>query len=239
MNYLETIDAWLNLIETDSTEIDIAKLWPRVIEATELKIYRDMDFLYTIQSDTSLLVAGNRNVTIPTDIFIVRSANVITPATATDPDDGVRVPLTRVSNEFLDAVYGSSVTAGVPKYYAMLTDTECLLGPKPDAAYTTEFIGTYRPAPLSPTNATNFLTLNMPDLYIASGMIFLSSYYQNYGAAADDPKMAVSWTDVYSKTLAGINLETIRQKAASYSWTAYQPTPAANTPRERASGGPA
>lgn len=238
MNYDDTVAAWLNLLVTDGTEIDFQTLIPRAIEATELKIFRDMDFLYTIQTGTSALTANNRNTTLPTGIFIVRSANAITPATSTTGDTGTRNPLTRVTNEWLDMVYGSTATPSVPQYYAMLTDTQCLVGPPPDQAYTVEFVGTYRPAPLSPANPTTFLTTNMPDLYIASGMIFWSTYYQNYGAASDDPQQAVSWDAVYQKTLSGINLETIRQKSASYSWTPYQPTPMANIARERGGAPP-
>ena len=233
MKYNEVLDAWRNLLVTPSTEIDFIKLVPRAIEATELKIYRDMDFLYTIKSETAPLTASNRNITLPTDIIIMRSANVVTPYSQSAPDSGTRNPLTRVTNEWMDMVYPSASVTGIPQYYAMLTDTQCLVAPAPDQTYTMEFVGTYRPAPLSATNSTNFLTTNMPDLYIASGMIFWSAYYQNYGAASDDPQQAVNWVSVYAKTLAGINIEAMRQKAASVSWTPYQPTPQANTPRDR------
>lgn len=234
MNYNEVLDAWRRLLVTPSTEIDFITLIPRAIEATELKIYRDMDFLYTIKSETGTLTTSNRNVTLPSDIIIMRSANVVTPSSQSTPDSGTRNPLTRVTNEWMDAVYPASSAAGVPQYYAMLTDTQCLVAPAPDQTYTMEFIGTYRPAPLSSTNTPTFLTTNMPDLYIASGMIFWSAYYQNYGAAGavDDPQQAINWTSVYQKTLAGINIETIRQKAASVSWTPYQPTPQANISRD-------
>ena len=238
MDFNATLDAWRRLLVTPSTEIDFITLVPRAIEATELRIFRTMDFLFTIKAETSVLTAGSRNFTLPTDIIILRSANVITPYTVTTPDAGARCPLTRTSNELLDAVWGNSGTPGTPKEYAMLTNTAGLVGPPPDQNYTIECVGTYRPAPLSSDNPTTFLTTNMPDLYIASGMIWWSSYYQNYGAASDNPQMAISWQKIYDDLLAGINIETIRQKAASVSWTPYQPTPTANIARERSGGGP-
>jgi hypothetical protein len=233
MIYNEVIDTWLNLLATASTEIDFQKLIPRAIEATELPIYRVMDFLNTIETQTTTLTAGSRNFTLPVGMIILRSINAITPASATVPDNGTRVPLLRTTNEVLDAVWGNSGTPGAPQQVALLTDTTGLVGPPPDQNYTLECIGTFRPAPLSPANPTTFLTLNVPDLYIASGMIFWSAYYQNFGAASDNPQQAVSWQSTFDRILAGVNLETLRQKAASVSWTPYQPTPTANVARER------
>lgn len=242
MNYNEVVSAWLNLLSTDSTEIDFQTLIPRAIEATELQIYRDMDFLYTVTTGTNTLSTGSRQVTLPQGMIILRSTNVIKPSSQINPDAGARNPMTRVTNEFMDTVYGSPTVTGTPQYYAMLTDTTMLVAPWPDQTYTVEFIGTYRPAQLTNANngtSRNFLTTNMPDLYIASGMMFWSAYYQNYGAQSDNPQIAVSWSQRYKEILngilgsGGVNIETLRQKAASYSWTPYQPTPQANISRDR------
>lgn len=223
MNYSEIIDAWLNLLETDSSEIDFTKLIPRAIEQVELRIYRELDFPFTITTQTGTLTANTRAINLPATMLILRSLNAITPAGSTG-STGTRVPLTRVTNEFLDAIYSVPTITGVPAFYAMLTDTQCLVGPFPDQNYTAEFTGTFRPAPLSPTNTSTFLTTNVPDLYLAAGMVFWSSYYQNYGAGSDDPKMAMSWEQRYQTLFAGINMETLRQKAASTNGNAYPPS---------------
>lgn len=233
MNYNETLDAWRTILMTPSSEIDFTRMVPRAIEAAELKIYRDMDFLYTITTGTNALTSGVREINLPTGIIILRSVNLVLPSSATDPDIAQRIPLTRSTNEYLDMVYGNASLVAQPTTYAMLSDTEVLVGPYPDQNYTLEFTGTFRPAVLSASNSPTFLTTNMPDLYVASGMIWWAGYYQNFGQGSDNPQLATSWESIYTKTLSGINMETIRQKAASYSWTPYQPTPQANIARER------
>ena len=230
MNYNETIDAWQNLLETPSTEIDFLKLVPRIIEYAELRIYRELDFLVTIQSSSAALAANLLDQTLPTGIIILRSMNVTGPTKT--------VPLTRVGPEFIDAFWpaGTAVpTPSIPQFYSMLTNTDVRVCPPPDSAYSANFVGTIRPAPMSPSNPTTFISTNLPDLYLAAGMVFASAYYQNYGASSEDPKMAMSWEQQYTTLFAGVNVETLRTKAASVSWTPYQPTPQANTSRDRAS----
>jgi hypothetical protein len=231
MNYLEYVDALQNLLETPSTEIDFLKLMPRIIEYAELRIYRELDFLVTVQSSSANLTANALDQTVPTGVIILRSMNVTGPNNKT-------VPLLRVGTEFIDAFWpaGTPVpTPSVPQFYAMLTNTDVRVCPPPDSTYSANFVGTIRPAPMSSSNPTTFIGTNLPDLFIQASMVFASSYYQNYGAASEDPKMAMSWEQLYQTTFAGVNVETLRTKAASVSWTPYQPTPQANTARDRAS----
>jgi len=123
----------------------------------------------------------------------------------------------------------------LPTQYALLSDTAVKLGPAPDNTYTAEFVGIIRPAPLSPTNTTTYLSTNLPDLFLAASMIFGAGYQQNFGAQADNPQSAQSCESTYQNLKQGVQLEDLRQKAQSASWSNYTPSPIANTPRERAS----
>jgi hypothetical protein len=73
--------------------------------------------------------------------------NVITPSGTSNPDLGTRVPLLPTTKEFIDAVYGSgaAVNRGTPQYFVPFDDYTFLVGPYPDANYTCEIVGTYRP----------------------------------------------------------------------------------------------
>lgn len=235
---------------TNNTDMDLRNLMPAIVEYGELRIYRDMDFLNTLASQTATLAASSRNVALPTNVIVLQAANLITPVSIADPDLGTRRPLTRVSLDFLNAVWPSATPSGSPSYpqfYAELglpTITSTLItagairivvGPAPDAAYTLECIGTVRPTALSAQNPTTFLSTNMPDLFIAACMIFVTGFQRDFGAQADDPKMAMSWEMTYNTLKAGVNIEEMRKKAQSTQWTPQAPAPIANAPRERGS----
>jgi hypothetical protein len=96
---------------------------------------------------------------------------------------------------------------------------QAAVGPCPDQAYNVEVYGTYRPATLSATNPNTPLTVLLPDLFLAASMIFMSGYQKNFGAQADDPKMAASWESQYEKLMMGATSEEFRKKFQSSTWT--------------------
>lgn len=229
MNYNQFEQAVELLLVEPSTDTDFSLIIPRMIEYAELRLYRELDLIVTTTTGTAVFTANNRNITIPPSIIIVRSANVVIPSTTTNPALGTRKPLRRVGYDFLDEFWPSASTSVVglyPQFFALLSNTVACVAPSPDAAYTVEFVGTMRPAALSPANPTTYLTLNLPDLFLTAAVIFGSEYQQN-------AEMKASYEKQYADQLLGVNIEAIRQKAASVSWTPYQPTPQANTQRDR------
>lgn len=224
----------LLVIPQDNIDQNFENMIPRGIEYAELRIYRELDFLTTNTAATTALVSGNRNVAMPGSIIILDDVNVVTPSSQTSPDAGTRNPLERVSLDFLNAVWSNGATTGLPKVYALLTDTTIKLGPVPDAAYTIECIGNIRPTPLSPTNLTTWLATNLPDLFLAAQMVWWSGYQRNFGAQADDPQAAQSWEKTYQDLKMGAAVEEWRRKSQAPNWSPYSPPQIANAPRERA-----
>lgn len=217
------------LMGTTLEDANFQSLIPSMIAYAELRIYRELDFLTTVTADSSgKFIATKRSFTFPQEFVTSQGINVITPSTVTNPDDGTRNQLVPTSKEFLDAVYASSTGSGVPQYYAMLTDQEIIVGPWPDQTYTVEVIGTIRPAPLSSSNTTTYLTLYLPDLFIAASMIYASGYMKNYGAAnVDDPQQPTSWETQYQKLKQGAEVEEFRKKYMARGWSSETPTPIA------------
>lgn len=214
-----------------STTLTDSELFTRTIEYAELRIYRELDFLYTVTEGTRDLVAGTRTAVIPSTIIIANAAWVITPA-ATLPAAGTRNPLQRVSMEFLNFVWPNTATTGVPSYFAMQDNTTMVFAPTPDAAYKAAVLGIYRPAPLSATNTTTFLTDNLPDLFLAASCVFaVGAISGNYGASADDPKSAMSWEAQYQALKAGVDMENLRAKAWATEWLPFSPSPMAKESR--------
>lgn len=224
MNYSTYIDQMRKLLVINATDTDFPVVIPNMIEYAELRIYRELDFLHVRSAPTALATSGSRNVTVPASLVVVESANLISPAGVTDPELGTRVPLDRQSLDYINFVWPTAATTGEPSVYALLTNTAARLAPTPDGSYTVEFIGTTRPAPLSASNPTTFITDNMPDLFVEASLIFGFIYQR-------DSAMQAAAEANYQALKAGVGMEALRQKAQSASWTPYQPSPIANMPR--------
>lgn len=220
-----------NTLVVPSTDANFQTEVPIIIDVAEQRCYRELQLLDTIVRDSSAtLTANSRNFTFPQHFVVSESINVFTPVTV----NTTRLQMIPTSREFLDAVYGNEAavtTPSIPHYYAMITDQTIIVGPPPDAAYTLEVVGTIRPAPLSPTNTTTYLTEYLPDLFFAAAMSFGAGYLQNYGAQADNPQMATSWEGTYNVLLSSANKEEYQKKYASQVWGPKPPMPLATPPR--------
>lgn len=229
MTYNDYVSEIALLMGTTTADTNYQSNIPSMINYAELRIYRELDFLTTVTTNSAGQFTANlRSFTFPVEFVTSQGINVITPATQSDPDQGTRSQLTPTTKEFLDAVYPSLTGATLPEYYAMLNDQEIIVGPWPDQTYTVEVIGTIRPAPLSQSNATTYLTDYFPDLFIAASMVFASGYMKNYGASnVDDPQQPTSWEKQYQNLKSGATEEEFRKKYMARAWSSQTPSPTA------------
>lgn len=217
----------------EQTNAEFLTILPQMITYAENRIYRDLDFMFTSTPITGYaLSVGSRQLTIPEGTLVVTDQiNIITPVGTVDPDAGTRTPCLPVTKEFLDAVYGSSSYTGMPEYFVPFNDNLFLFGPFPDQAYNVEIIGTYRPASLSVSNPSTFISLYLPDLFIMASMIYISAYQRNFGRANDDPQMAMTYESQYQALLKGASVEESRKKFQASGWTSQGPAPIATPSR--------
>jgi hypothetical protein len=231
LNYSTYVAELANLMATDSTTPEFQIMLPGCIDYAEQRIYREIDLLSTVvRDDTAVLTPGDRNFTLPTTangpFVTVQGINVITPAGST-PANGKRNALSAVARDYLDMVWNSSTGAGVPINFAMIDQNNLILGPWPSAAYTVEVIGTIIPNPLSATNTTTFLTLYLPDLFMAASMVFASGYMRDFGSQSDNPAQAASWEAQYQTLFKSANMLELRKKWAGPGWTPLSSIPIA------------
>lgn len=233
LNYTTYKTQIATLAVVEETDPNFAIVLPMAIDYAELRICRDLDFLFTSDSDSSVsCTPNNRQITVPQGTFVVtEQINIITPAGTADPEQGTRNPLLPTTKEFLDAVYGSSSSAGLPKYYCAFNDNLFLIGPFPDQAYRVEIVGTVRPAPLSVANPTTFISSYLPDLMVMASMIYITGYQRNFGKIADDPAMAVTYEQQYQTLLKGAAIEEARKKYEASAWSSQSPSPVATPTR--------
>jgi hypothetical protein len=248
-SYVTQIATMAVVAETDPAFLTIL---PQMITYAENRMYRDIDFMFTstsLHGTTFVLTPGNRNLSFNINLsantdasagtFVVsEQINLLTDAsgnaaTTTNPDECVRYPLLPTTKEFLDAVYGSSLSAnrGKPQYFVPFNETLFFVGPVPDQAYPVEVVGTYRPNSLSSTNLTTFISLYLPDLFIMASMIYVSAYQRNFGRANDDPQMAVSYESQYQSLLKSAVVEEARKKFDAAGWSSQSPATVATPSR--------
>jgi len=230
--YLTAMCGLLSIDPETDLYPDQSELMEQMINYAELRIYRELDFLSTVEeATTSDLTPGTRTVAVPGDIIIVNSAALITPA-STAPAAGTRNPMQRVSVEFINAVWPSAATTGTPAYYAMLDNETMVLAPTPSAAFRVSCMGIFRPETLSDSNTTTYLTEAVPDLFIAASAIFgFGGLLQNFGAQADDPQAVQSWEQTYQNLRAGVDVENLRSKAWGTGFQPFSPAPGAKESR--------
>lgn len=237
MNYTDITTEWALLTNIPVDDANFVSNLPSTIAYAEERIVRELDLKSAnITDGTASTTANNREFTLPTTygtFLVVNNVNIITPA-ATAPNSGTRNPLTPVSQAVLDFTWGSSTGAGVPTEYAWVTqDTttasqpQIILGPWPDAAYRVEVVGKVQPAALSASNPTTWLSINLPSLYIAAGMVWLTGYQRNWSGSSDDPQMAVNWLKTYEQLRDSAMVWQARARFAGASWTSNQPEPVA------------
>jgi len=234
LTYSTYVDQIVTMGAVDSsTNAGFVTILPSMITYAENRIYRELNFLQTSDSVTGYQFStGSRSLTLSEGTFVVsEQINVITPAGTSNPDLGTRTPLLPTTKEYLDAVYGASSYTGVPKYFVPFNDNVFLVGPFPDAAYYVEVVGTVRPASLSVSNTTTFISLYLPDLFIMASMIYLSFFQRNFARGADDPAMAQSYEAQYQLLKQGAAVEEARKAFEASAWTSQAPAPVATPTR--------
>ena len=191
---------------------------PNIIDYAEQRIYREGQFLSTIVRDTGgSCTANNRNFTLPSTngrFVVVEAINVVTPAGST-VNNGTRNPIQPTTLEVIDYLWPSNAASSattIPSLFAMVTDQTVVFGSPPGADFQVEVIGTIRPTPLSSTNPTTYLSLYLPDLFLAASMIAVNAWQKNFGTMADDPKASQSWESQYQALFQSANMEEQRKK---------------------------
>jgi hypothetical protein len=139
------------------TEVDSNVLSDSIIQdfirSVELDVAGKVDYDDLRKYSTSTFTSGNRYVSLPADLTIIRSVQVI--------DGSTRNFLEKRDTSFVSE-YNSSGATGLPKYYANWDDFNFLVAPTPDSAYTVQI---------------NYIT--DPPQFTSSSNTFLSTYQES------------------------------------------------------------
>ena len=130
------------------------------IQDAEFRLLRDVDTDSNRKYVTAKLVSGTRFITTPSDLLIVRSAQIV-------DSDGVGASNNRDFLQYRDTSFMSEFnpaeSTGVPKYYSNWDQSTIVVAPTPNATYTIQLNYVLKPNGLSSTNTTTYLSQNFPN----------------------------------------------------------------------------
>ena len=164
-----------NYTEVDSSVLSTAIL-NTIIKNAENRIYRQVDSDDNRFYATSNLAVGNRYVTIPSDLRIIRYVQLkntnVTPNTQTF--------LEKRDTSFMSEYYNTPSTAnGLPKYYANWDANFWVVAPTPDSTY--EITLAYVKQPTSLTDASvsgsgTYISNKYQDLLLYAALVEAYGY---------------------------------------------------------------
>jgi hypothetical protein len=133
-----------NYTEVSSTVLSDSQI-QEFIRNVELDIAGKVDYDDLRKYATSVFTAGNRAVSMPSDVLILRSIEHI--------GSGVRTFLEKRDTSFISEFNGSG-TQGTPKYYANWDDFNIIVAPTPASADTVQINYIKDPPEFTSTNQT-------------------------------------------------------------------------------------
>ena len=159
--------------EVDSTVFTEAVL-NRIIQNAEERIYRSFDADMERHYATSTTIIGNRYVTIPSDLRVIRYVQL-------KDASGNQVYLEQRDPSYIATYYDTPGTASstLPKYYANWDENYWVIAPTPNAAY--EITLAYNKNPVSLTDATKsasgtYLSNKYQDLLLYASLVNAYAY---------------------------------------------------------------
>ena len=179
---------------SENTESLFVSNIPNFVKQAESRIYQTVHIPVLRKNVTGTMTTTNKYLSTPDDFLSVYSIAVV------DPVTGAYTYLLDKDESFIREAYPTPTSSGMPKYYAIfgpqsnnLTELSLILGPTPDANYTTELHYFYYPVSIV-TNGTSWLGDNFdPVLFYGAmreAMIFMKgeadmvSYYEQKYAEA-------------------------------------------------------
>ena len=146
----------------------------KFIQNAENKIYRSFDADLERFYATSTMVIGNRYVTIPSDLRVIRYIQL------TD-DDSNQVYLEQRDPSFMAEYYAtpSSSSTSIPKYYANWDESYWVVAPTPDTAYAITLAYNKEPTSLTDSSVSTtgtYLSNKYQDLLLYASLVNAYGY---------------------------------------------------------------
>lgn len=174
---------------------------PRLIMMAENRLATELKILGFQTVVTGTFQPGQITLPKPAYWRDVISFNITTGSGAT----AQRVELLPRSYEYCRNYWPNPTQTGTPRFYADYNYENFLIVPTPSTNLTFELLYHARLQPLDPSNQTNWLTVNAPQLLLYAAMLEGQTFLKNAEGAA-------TWQALYDRALAAFNGEDAMRK---------------------------
>ena len=174
MNYTELSSAIQAY--TENTEADFVANIPVFVTQAEQRIYNSVQFPSIRKNVTGSMTTSNKYLQCPTDFLAVYSLAVINAS-------GEYEYLLNKDVNFIRQAYPQPTDTGIPKYYALFgprsddaAELTFILGPTPDAAYSSELHYYFYPPSISVAPFTSWLGDNFDTVLLYASLVEAYTY---------------------------------------------------------------
>lgn len=119
---------------------------------------------------------------------------------------GARHPLFLRPLEYLRNYWPNDSLTDTPRFYADYNATHFMFAPTPSAALSFELVYYARLQPLSDSNDSNWMTLNVPQALFSAVMVEACRYIKN-------PARQASWEEMYQSSSGALKSENAERQA--------------------------
>ena len=127
-----------------NTETNFVAAIDTFIKQAEQRIYRSVNLPVNRKNVAGTITDGNQYLAMPTDFLF--------PLSLTITSSSNQIFLINKDANFIRATYPNASTEGVPKYYGVFASDTFIVGPTPNADFTTELHYYYEPASIVDTS---------------------------------------------------------------------------------------
>lgn len=163
MNYTQLYNSITDYIEAGDTEF--TDNIPNFVRSAEQKIYNLVQLPAFRKNVTGSITSGNKYLSVPSDYMAVHSLAVI--------GNDINTTYYYLINKdvsFIREAFPYPATSGRPTHYALFNEDAFLLGPTPDATYSTELHYFYYPESIV-TASTTWLGDNFSNVLLYGSLV--------------------------------------------------------------------
>jgi hypothetical protein len=192
MTYDELVTNIRNYTEVDANVFTNAVINTFIL-MTENRILRDIDLDVFKLEVTGNLTASNKFLTAPNDILTHRYMMI------TSGNNQIFLDFRDTS--FMKEYWANGAQTGIPKYYSVWDQNTFYVAPTPTSSYAVELGYIYKPAQLSSTNTTTWVSINAPEALLYGCLV------QAYSYTKGPPDMISFFNNSYKEAIQGLGIE--------------------------------
>ena len=193
MTYDELVTNIRNYTEVDANVFSNSVI-NTFITMAENRILRDIDLDVFKKEVTGTMTTGNKFLSAPSDILTHRYM-ILTPA------NGDQIFLQFRDTSFMKEYWADGSDTGTPKFYSVWDQNTFYVAPTPNANFSVELGYIYRPAQLSSTNTTTWVSNNAPEALLYACLI------QAYSYTKGPLEMLQYFENSYKQSIQGLGVE--------------------------------